>query len=99
MTTDTRRSTRTQITAARARMDQQGRILIPAEQRRALGIEPGDSVAVRIEDGHLRIMTLDEEIRRAQELLRQRVPEGRLLSEELIAERREEARRELADGE
>lgn len=96
MTTETLHTARAR--PSRARVDQQGRVLIPAEQRRALGIEPGDQVALRIVDGELRVMTLDEEIRRAQEIVRTHVASGRLLSEELIAERRAEAERELADG-
>ncbi|MCK9487681.1 MAG: AbrB/MazE/SpoVT family DNA-binding domain-containing protein [Dehalococcoidia bacterium] len=80
----------------RSKVDAQGRILIPAEQRRALGLEPGDPVSLQVVDGELRVMTIDEEIRKAQELVRRYVPADRMLSEELIAERRTEARREHA---
>ncbi len=82
---------------ARSRIDSQGRLLIPAEQRRALGIEPGDSVTLEVVDGELRVLTIDEGIRRAQDLVRRFVPAGRRLSDELISDRRDEADRELAD--
>jgi hypothetical protein len=45
-------------------------------------------------ESDLRVLTPQEAIRRAQVLVRKYVPEGRLLSDELIADRREEARRE-----
>ena len=77
-----------------ARIDQNGRVLIPAEARRALGLRPGDAVVIQVEDGEARIFSLDEAIRRAQELVRKYVPPGRSLSDELIAERRAEAERE-----
>ncbi len=71
-----------------------GRLVIPAEYRRALGLEPGDEVIIRMEDGELRIMTRAEAVRRAQALVRQHVEKGRSLVGELSAERRTEAARE-----
>ena len=54
----------------------------------------GDEVLLRLEDGELRVHTFDQAVRRAQAIVREYIPEGRLLSEELIAERRREAERE-----
>lgn len=79
---------------ARAQLGEKGRLVIPAAMRAALGIKPGDSVELRIEDHELRISTRRARIRRAQERIRQFVPEGVLLSEELSAERREAAKHE-----
>lgn len=79
---------------ARAQLGEKGRLVIPVAMREALGIKPGDSVELRIEDHELRISTRRARIRRAQARARQYIPEGVLLSEELSAERREEARRE-----
>ncbi|HVZ82931.1 MAG TPA: AbrB/MazE/SpoVT family DNA-binding domain-containing protein [Terracidiphilus sp.] len=73
---------------------EKGRFVIPAAMREALGIRPGDQVELRIEDHELRISTRRARIRRAQERIRQFVPEGVLLSEELSAERREAAKNE-----
>jgi bifunctional DNA-binding transcriptional regulator/antitoxin component of YhaV-PrlF toxin-antitoxin module len=68
--------------------------VIPAEFRRELGVNTGDEVVMHLEDGELRIVTLERAIRRAQELVRRYVPEGRSLVAELLAERRREAERE-----
>jgi AbrB family looped-hinge helix DNA binding protein len=71
-----------------------GRIVIPAEYRRALGLEVGDEVVIRMEDGGLRILTRSEAVRRAQSIVRRHVKKGRSLVNELSAERRAEAERE-----
>ena len=83
----------------RARLSEGGRIVIPAEFREALGLAVGDEVRLRLDDGEIRIFTLDHAIRRAQELVRRYVPEGVSLVDELIAERRAEAAREEAASE
>ena len=79
------------MATAKTRIGEGGRIVIPAEYRRALGLNVGDPVVMRLEDGELRLSSRREAIKRAQRILRQFVPEGRSLSDELIAERRREA--------
>lgn len=76
-----------------------GRLVIPAAFRAALGMKPGDRLTVRLEGNELRIYTYREGIRRAQELVRKHVPEGGSLVDELIAERRAEAAKELKEPE
>ncbi|MDQ3755863.1 MAG: AbrB/MazE/SpoVT family DNA-binding domain-containing protein [Acidobacteriota bacterium] len=71
-----------------------GRLVIPAEFRRELGLNVGDEVIIRVEDGGLRILTRAEAVKRAQEKVRQHVKGGRSLVDELSAERRAEAGRE-----
>ena len=78
----------------RAKIDDGGRIVIPAEFRRRLGWRAGDAVLLSLDEQEIRIMTIAESIRRVQQWVRSVVPEGRSLSEELIAERRAEAARE-----
>jgi AbrB family looped-hinge helix DNA binding protein len=78
----------------RMRVNQNGRVVIPAPYRRALGIKIGDEVVLRIEDEELRITTLKRRIQQAQRLVRRHVKLGKSLVDELIAERREAARRE-----
>jgi bifunctional DNA-binding transcriptional regulator/antitoxin component of YhaV-PrlF toxin-antitoxin module len=68
--------------------------VIPAEHRRALGLEIGDEVIVRVEDNELRILTRAEGVKRAQGLVRRHVKGSRSLVDELSAERRAEAKRE-----
>lgn len=71
-----------------------GRIVIPAEYRRALGLQEGDEVILSLEDGEVRVISPTMAIERAQQLVAPYVREGRSLSDELIAERRAEATRE-----
>jgi AbrB family looped-hinge helix DNA binding protein len=79
---------------ARLRVNENGRVVIPAEFRKLLGINAGDEVVLRMEDDELRITTLKRRIERAQRLVRKHVKLGTSLVDELIAERREAAKRE-----
>ena len=78
----------------RTRINENGRVVIPASFRKALGIKIGDEVVLRIQDDELRISTLKRRIERAQRLVRKHVKLGTSLVDELIAERREAAKRE-----
>ncbi|MDP2661452.1 MAG: AbrB/MazE/SpoVT family DNA-binding domain-containing protein [Dehalococcoidia bacterium] len=77
----------------KTRMSKDGRLVVPATLRKALGIKPGDEVVIIVEEGELRVLGAFQAIARAQALVRRYVPEGRSLSQELIQERREEASR------
>jgi AbrB family looped-hinge helix DNA binding protein len=78
----------------RAKVSQNGRIVIPASFREALGINEGDEVVMRLDDKELRISTKRLRLQRAQERARRYVKPGISLADELIAERRGEAKRE-----
>lgn len=80
--------------AKTATLDSSGRLVIPREAREALGLQPGGSVHVQLVPEGLLISTRMRALARAQALVRQLVPEGRNLVEELIAERRTEAAKE-----
>jgi AbrB family looped-hinge helix DNA binding protein len=77
-----------------ARVNENGRVVIPASYRKALGIKAGDQVILRMEDDELRITTMKRRLERAQRRIRQYVKPGVSLADELIAERREAAKRE-----
>jgi len=79
---------------ASMRVNENGRVVIPASFRKRLGIRAGDELLVRMEDDELRITTLKRNIARAQRLVRKHVKAGASLVDELIAERREAARKE-----
>jgi len=80
-----------------ARLSENGRIVIPAEIRQKLGLSPGDTVLLSVEGYVLKIEPQRARIRRIQESMRQFLPPDRVLSDELIADRREEARRETEE--
>jgi len=78
----------------RTRINENGRIVIPAAIREALGIAAGDELILRLHDNELRITTMRQRVQSAQQLVHQHVKPGRSLVDELIAERRKAARRE-----
>lgn len=78
----------------RQRVNENGRVVIPSSFRKALGINVGDEVVLRVEDDELRITTLKRRIQRAQRRAQKHLKPGESLVKELLAERREAARRE-----
>lgn len=78
-----------------ARVNQQGRIVIPAECRAASGVKPGDELLIEaVGEGELRLRTRSQALKEAQAIVARYVPKDRDLVAELIAERRAEAERE-----
>ena len=54
----------------RARINQQGRIVIPAECRAAAGLKPGDDLIVEtVGHGELRIRTKEQALKEAQRIV------------------------------
>jgi len=78
----------------RLRVNENGRVVLPAAFRRALRIRPGDQVLARLEDDEVRITTLRHRVEQAQRHVRRFVKPGRSLADELTAERRESAKHE-----
>jgi len=79
-------------------VDGSGRILLPAKIRKQLKLEQGTVLIARLDKEKLVLHTRAEALRRAQEYFSQFRPKGgKLLSDELIEDRRKEARRELED--
>ena len=79
------------------RVGPQGRIVIPAAVREELGLGVGDELSTRVEDGRLVLERREDVARRLRNRFASVAP-GRSLSEELIAERREEARTEAREA-
>ena len=75
-------------------LGERGRLVLPAALRRRLDLKPGDRLIVTLdEEGGFRVVSARELAERLHGIYRDIAP-GRSLVDELIAERREEARRE-----
>jgi AbrB family looped-hinge helix DNA binding protein len=86
-------SMRWHMPETKTRIGEGGRVVIPAEYRRTLGLKPGDEVLLLLEEGEVRLLTPQRAVQRAQALVRRYIPEGRGLVEELLQQRRGEAAR------
>jgi AbrB family looped-hinge helix DNA binding protein len=76
---------------AKTTLSANGRIVIPAAIREQMGFAPGDTLLMEVEDGVLRVESFDARLTRIQDELLQLAGPERMLSDELIAERRAEA--------
>ncbi len=81
---------------ARLKIDSAGRIVIPAKMRAAMMVKPGDTVTAEVVDGEFRIVSPGVALKQVQAFAREwkRKNPGVSVVDELIAERREEARQE-----
>jgi AbrB family looped-hinge helix DNA binding protein len=85
-------------TRYKAKVDSAGRVLIPAPLREKLGVHPGAIVSiVEGRDGRVVLESRMAAVREAQEYFCSLAPPTEVWSDELIAERRKEARREIED--
>ena len=71
-----------------------GRVQLPADMRRALGVGDGDAVVMRLVGKELRLRPVRDVLDAIQARLADYIPKDVILSDELIADRRE-----AADGE
>ncbi len=80
---------------SQVRVGPQGRLVIPANLRRTLGIRPGQTLVARAEQGRLVLESRETIIARLKSRLRG-IPPDVSLVDELIADRRKEGQRENA---
>jgi AbrB family looped-hinge helix DNA binding protein len=78
------------------KMSDGGRVVIPAEIRHSMGLKEGDTVLWELRGGEAVLTTRLAQMRQAQALVRNCVPAGISLADELIAERRAENARDSA---
>jgi len=78
----------------RVQLHEGGRLIVPANLRKALKIQPGDELILQLENGSLRLIPLQQAVRLAQKAVRKYVPSGTSLVDDLIEARKEEAARE-----
>lgn len=86
-----------QTTPLQVQVAPNGRILLPLSVRRQLGLEAGGTLSLQINEDGLVLRTRRQMARRAQALARELLgpPSGSMV-DELIAERRAEAARDVA---
>jgi AbrB family looped-hinge helix DNA binding protein len=70
------------VKESHTRINRNGRVVIPASFRRALGINPGETVVLRLENDELRITTLRQRLANARQLVRAHVPPTTSLADE-----------------
>jgi AbrB family looped-hinge helix DNA binding protein len=79
----------------RAKISESGRLSIPSELRRAVGLDRGGDVVVELEGREIRIRTVDEVVAQAQALTSRLIGGKKGASvDEFLADRRAEADRE-----
>jgi AbrB family looped-hinge helix DNA binding protein len=80
---------------AKAKLDTRGRVVVPAALRRALDLQPGDELIIRVEDGELRLSTRRQALARARRMIRRYIPNDEDLTQGLINDRRAAAEQEV----
>ena len=80
-----------QMTTATIMVDQAGRLVIPARLRQALGVESGGELMLVFEDNRLQLFSKALARSSARQAVKQLVPPGVSLADELSADRAQEA--------
>ncbi len=83
--------------AVRAQVSETGRLSIPVAMRRALGLEKGGVVNLRLEEDGLHIESTSQFVRRIQAMARDAGWHDKVSVEEFLEWKREEARHEDAE--
>jgi len=83
------------MNALKGRVSETGRLSVPAEFRKAVGLEHGGDVVIELVGREIRIRTIDEVVAQAQAIAR-RLTEGKpdASVDAFLAGRRREAERE-----
>jgi AbrB family looped-hinge helix DNA binding protein len=85
------------MTQADVFVNEQGRVTIPAQMRRELGLEPGSRLVAYVEDGRLVLEDRKHLLTRIQDTVARGASTTSSPVDELIAERRADAAREAED--
>ncbi|MCB8835857.1 AbrB/MazE/SpoVT family DNA-binding domain-containing protein [Aurantimonas sp. VKM B-3413] len=76
-------------------MQENGRIILPADLRKSLGIGKGDRVLIEADGDHVVLTTVRLRRKRAQEIASRYAKPGVSVVEGFLAEKRTEAEREI----
>lgn len=86
-----------ETTSYRVRLGDRGRLVVPVEVRKKLGLEQGELLLLRIdEDGSMHLVRSSDVVAQVRGIFSDLDPEHSLV-DELITERRLEAEREARD--
>jgi AbrB family looped-hinge helix DNA binding protein len=81
--------------AVRARVSESGRLSLPADFRKSVGLDRGGEVVVTLDGNEIRIRTIDEAVAQAQALTKQLIGDKPGSSvDDFLTERRREAAQE-----
>jgi bifunctional DNA-binding transcriptional regulator/antitoxin component of YhaV-PrlF toxin-antitoxin module len=75
-------------------IDHHGRLLIPSIIRKKLKYQAGDTLAVRVVNGELRILSIDKVVEEAQDLIKKLVNQKGSLVDEFIELKNQERKDE-----
>lgn len=76
------------------RIDQAGRVVVPAPIRKALGITHGQMLHISLDEGFIRLQTVKAGLERIWAIARSRGKSSESVVDDFIAERRAEAAKE-----
>ncbi len=79
---------------ARTKIGPGGRIVIPARYRKTIGVDVGDEVVLVLDGESVRLLTPRQAVKLSQAIVRRYIPAADRLAEELIEDRRREAKRD-----
>ncbi|WP_373424740.1 AbrB/MazE/SpoVT family DNA-binding domain-containing protein [Sphingomonas sp. SORGH_AS_0950] len=82
------------MNAHNGRLVSGGRLQLPSDIRRELGLADGDQVVMRVIDGELHVRPRRDVLKRIQAMLRPYASADGLVSDELISDRRAESARD-----
>lgn len=75
----------------RAKLSENGRILIPSDCRKQLNLVPGEDLVLRIDHDELRIFSVQHAARKAQEAVKRKA-KGKSLVQELKRQRQRDSK-------
>lgn len=84
----------TQGAATTVRVAENGRLSLPAKQRRQVGIENGGVVVIRVEDGEIRIKSVQAVVQELQSLASKYFDDSGETVDRFLSDRHEEEAKE-----
>lgn len=82
------------MTTHNVKLSKEGRVLIPADVRSALGLNEGDLLSLKVEAGEIRLFDRTQALQRAQQIAQRFKKPGESVVDEFLNERRRAAARE-----